>query len=150
MAITNYERGECRTTAGTFKFTEAQIAQIQALYNAQKGKTDEKGAGVPIYQYILECLQTQVFTPDDGWVTVRRPDVDPAVYAWIAGAVDVNSDVGFYAAYIREYTRVQYQLRGGTGDAITLNQRASVNYGVRSCLLPLARRSARPRPSACP
>lgn len=121
MTTVNYDRGECRTATGVFKFTEEQIAQIDALYQIQKDKPSDVGAGVPLYQYILDCISTT------NWLgrRVARDDVDPAVYAWIAGAVDVNSGVGFYADYIREYTRVQYQLRGGTGDANDLNQRAS-------------------------
>jgi len=117
----NYDRGVCRTATGTFQFTEAQIAQIQALLDAQKDKINVTGAGVPIYQYILDCISTT------NWLgkKVARDDVDPAVYAWIAGAVDVNSGVGFYADYIREYTRVQYQQRGGSEDASVLNQQAS-------------------------
>ncbi|MBH9578536.1 hypothetical protein [Inhella proteolytica] len=57
MAI-DYPRGVCRTAAGTFKFSEAQVAHIQTLWNAQKTTINEVGAGVPIHQYVLECIIT--------------------------------------------------------------------------------------------
>ncbi|WKB50836.1 calcium-binding protein [Eleftheria terrae] len=121
MATLTYDRGVCSTAAGTFQFTEAQIARIRAAYEAQKNKHSDVGAGVPLYQLILDCIKTT----DANGNEAPRPDVDPSVYAWIKGAVDVNSGTGFYADYIREYTRVQYELRGGAGDSNLRNQQAS-------------------------
>ena len=121
MTTANYDRGVCQTAAGTFQFTEAQIAHVRELYETQITKPNDTGAGVPIYEFLLACISTV----DASGKMVARADVDPAVYAWISGAVEVNSGVGFYADYIREYTRVQYELRGGKGDANLRNQQAS-------------------------
>ena len=128
---------------GTYPFvlTEAQRAQLQAVMDAQSSQyasdSDQIGLGVPIYELILGFISDEVTTtitrvdnfgiPHEVEITTKVPKdgVDPIVWRWIDGATKVNSGTGFYADFIREYTKIQYTMRGGLGDAVALNQQSS-------------------------
>jgi len=133
----SYQRGN-----GGITLTAAQIAQLEALRTTQQAKFnaqhDALGLGTPMYQLLLSFISDeQVATiqrvdefgiPHDVQVTVQVPKagVDPVVWRWIDGATKVNSGDGFFADFIRDYTKIQYGLRGGDASlAEALNQTAS-------------------------
>jgi Ca2+-binding RTX toxin-like protein len=139
MTVTvNYDRNN---GAYPFVLTEAQRAQLEAVLNAQQNTFDEHhdqiALGVPIYELILSFISDEnaetITTVDQFGIPhvtevvtrVPKAGVDPVVWRWIDGATKVNSGIGFYADFIREYTKIQYAKRGGLGDAVFLNQMSS-------------------------
>ncbi|WP_156114991.1 hypothetical protein [Pseudomonas sp. ML96] len=129
-----YSRG-----TGGITLTEDQQGQLSALLDMQEGlyeqKNEELGLGKPLYEMLLGFISDteEILIYDNfGLVIgaqerqVPKEGVDPAVWRWIQGAPDVNSGQGFFADYIREYTKAQYMLRGGNPDlAADLNQTSS-------------------------
>ncbi|MCV0429071.1 MAG: hypothetical protein K5905_26765, partial [Roseibium sp.] len=93
---------------GGYTFTEEQLAELKALQASVEAQYQQNeyqvGLAVPIYQKILEFI-----SDGDG----PKEGVTPEVWYWINGAADVNNQEGFFAAFIHEYTRIQYELRGG-------------------------------------
>lgn len=117
-----YERGN-----GGFTLSQAQQNELNALLiekdSAFEGNASQVGLGVDLYVMLLGFISdtdpaTGKLVPKDG--------VDPLVWRWIDGARRVNSGDGFFADFIREYTKEQYRIRGGApASAEALNQRAS-------------------------
>jgi Ca2+-binding RTX toxin-like protein len=134
----SYVRGN-----GGISLTQVQLDQLRNLRDTQDLEYQENnaalGLGTPMYELLLGFISdvhTETVVRHDEFgvpyevvVTVQVPKagVDLAVWKWIEGAAKVNSGVGFFADFIREYTKVQYQMRGGTGSAEFLNQKASNN-----------------------
>ena len=88
--------------------------------------------GVPIYEKLLSWISDVEPTGSGqggnptGTRLVPKPGVDPAVWRWIEGATKVNAGEGFFADFIREYTKIQYRIRGGDASlAEAKNQQAS-------------------------
>lgn len=115
-----------------------QCAQLHALLLAQEAlfEVDHAGSGLgtPLYELILSFISdTQVTTVIDGdgnphevITRVPKAGVNPVVWRWIDGATKVNSGEGFFADFIREYTMIQFQMRGGNPAlAEVYNQEAS-------------------------
>jgi hypothetical protein len=68
------------------------IDAIQSAYNAQNWQL--------AYSLVYDAL-------------VALGDVPPAVQIWVGGARNVNGNSGAFAAYIRDYTARQFELRTG-------------------------------------
>jgi hypothetical protein len=83
---------------------QQQIDAIQSAYNSQNWQL--------AYKLVFDAITT-VTTVQDSISLNPSPGVDPAVWLWISGARNVNSDSGAFADYIREYTAEQYLLRTG-------------------------------------
>ncbi len=128
-----YFRGE-----GGYILTAEQRLELENLRNTLSAQVDsvstkaDIGLGVPIYQMLLDLISYEVPITDGSeeivvdYERVPIAGVDAAVFRWIEGAVRVNGGDGFFADFIREYTKIQYQLRGGDlAQAETLNQEAS-------------------------
>ncbi|WP_284733868.1 MULTISPECIES: calcium-binding protein [unclassified Dyella] len=133
----SYQRGN-----GGITLTAAQLAQLEALRSTQQGKFDANHAalalGTPMYELLLSFISDEQVTtetrhdefgvPYQVQTVTRVPmaGVDPVVWRWIDGATKVNSGTGFFADFIRDYTKIQYGLRGGdAAQAEALNQTAS-------------------------
>lgn len=123
---------------GGITLTEPQRAELEALLTAQQVKYTEApfalGLGQPIYYKLLgfisdEVLESSLDAQGNTILTsklVPKVDVDKDVWRWIEGAQGVNTGEGFFAEFIREYTKAQYTLRGGDPDeAEDLNQDSS-------------------------
>jgi len=67
------------------------------------------------YKAVLNAITTITLVPDGSGLLIQGPasGVDPAVWTWIAGAVNVNGNSGAFASYIRDYTAEQYLVRTG-------------------------------------
>lgn len=129
-----YSRG-----TGGITLTTEQQNQLEVLLATQERlyaqKNEELSLGKPLYEMLLGFISDteEVLIYDNfGLVVgtqerlVPKEGVDPAVWRWVQGAPDVNSGQGFFADYIREYTKAQYMLRGGNPDlAADLNQKSS-------------------------
>src|SRR5882724_3526350 len=95
----------------TFMITDQNtINAIQDAYNAQN---------LPLaYTLVFNAITTATVTevPDGAPIVTQAPadGVDPAVWAWVEGAINVNTNSGAFAQYIRDYTAEQYQLRTGS------------------------------------
>ena len=136
---TNYVRGD-----GGVTLTAQQQAQLNLLFQTQQqlasGNPAAEGLGTPLYELILSFISsTQVVTHHDEFgvqyeetIRIPGPGVDPIVWRWIDGASKVNSGEGFFADFIREYTMIQYGIRGGDPAAAEiLNQKASNEIAFR-------------------
>lgn len=98
-----------------FIFTQEQVDRltpiIQAALVSFGENNDASGIFTEAYEAIFEEIsditggQNRNFIPKSG--------VDPSVWAWIAGAQDVNSGVGGFAGFIRTYTEHQHEAREG-------------------------------------
>ncbi|MGH7460423.1 MAG: hypothetical protein ACREMA_05265, partial [Longimicrobiales bacterium] len=122
----SYERG-----LGGFTFSSGQFAELEALRaqlaSAISADPYEVGLGGDVYNAILRMISNTV---NDEYVA--KPGVDPAVWAWIDGAVKVNAADGFFADFIRDYTAAQFELRGLSSPLSPedLNQGASNNIAL--------------------
>lgn len=83
---------------------QQQIDAIQSAYNSQNWQL--------AYKLVFDAITTMT-TVQDSISLNPSPGVDPAVWLWISGARNVNSDNGAFANYIRDYTAEQYLLRTG-------------------------------------
>ncbi|MDQ0474839.1 beta strand repeat-containing protein, partial [Labrys wisconsinensis] len=63
------------------------------------------------WQSTYELVYEALTNPETG---ERYETVDPAVYIWVEGAKKVNGSEGAFAAYIRDYTARQYEIRNGS------------------------------------
>lgn len=105
-----------------FQFTAAESAQIQSLYGtawaAYNADKSQPGIFTALYDLVGGILAS-----DQG----RLDSEDQAVFTWVLGARNVNANVGFQAAFIREFTKIQYDMRNGEApsDPEELIQRAS-------------------------
>jgi Ca2+-binding RTX toxin-like protein len=132
---------------GGYTFTGDQLQTLQALYSdaliifggganvatsqyanflLQNGGAvgaDVRGLAKPIYETIVDYLSA---SPG-----VKLSSVKEEVWLWFNGAIDVNNQVGYQAEFIRKYTVEQYELRGGTEDALPRVQEASNQIGLR-------------------
>ncbi|MGB4058471.1 MAG: hypothetical protein WBK77_10355 [Alphaproteobacteria bacterium] len=95
----------------SFPFTSQQASDIQALLAqaAIDEQTELLGAYTPVYDYIFEAIT-------DGYGTLfesPKDGVELSVWQWVNGARDVNTGTGFFADFIRDYTKAQYELRYG-------------------------------------
>ncbi|QPH54745.1 hypothetical protein [Pontivivens ytuae] len=78
------------------------------------------GLVAPIYDEILQMI-SDGFDP--------APGVDPGSFTWITGASDVNRNSNDQGEFIQEFTKIQYQLYGGEGNAVEVAQQASNGIG---------------------
>ena len=80
----------------SYQFTEDEIAQLQAAR-----ATEDWGHA---YQVLYDLI-----TEPDG--SGPKAGVSQSAWLWINGAHDVNQDIGDFAAFIRNYTNYQMDLR---------------------------------------
>jgi len=80
----------------SYQFSEDEIAQLQAAR-----ATEDWGHA---YQVLYELI-----TEPDG--SGPKAGVSQSAWLWINGAHDVNQDIGDFAAFIRNYTSYQMDLR---------------------------------------
>jgi Ca2+-binding RTX toxin-like protein len=127
----NYSRGE-----GGYTLTSEELTHLIGLRDELLTKTEsaseevrsELGAGQAIYSYLLELISFRVETNQGVPYGERYPNpgVDHSTFGWIEGALRVNAGDGFFADFIREYTKKQFEVRGGPqNSAEQLNQEAS-------------------------
>ena len=106
---------------------QATLRAIALAYN----DADKSQNWAPVYQLILKSMQQSRFVGQRE-IRERHPDVDPAVYLWVEGALKVNTNEGLFATYIRNYTIRQHQLRSGeTEDLAPLIQENSNQIAQR-------------------
>ncbi len=105
------------TNSFTFFDDQSFAAQLQDLLGTAQASAqidpsseETKSAFADVYNYIYDAI-----TVYDGITSAAgpAPDVDPDVWEWVGGARDVNSNTGFFASFIRQYTEAQYDLRYG-------------------------------------
>lgn len=137
-----YERGY-----GGLKLSKEQRDQLSSLFIDQQIKfgqhQDGLGLGTPLYQMILGFISdikiNKVVGPHGVTTTeefVPKAGVDPRVWFWVKGAVDVNRGVGFFADFIREYTKIQYRQRiGNAVEEEQLNRDAEAANQIASNLI---------------
>ncbi|GKW44120.1 calcium-binding protein [Pectobacterium parvum] len=101
MAITyEYHYGN-----GGFILSESQQKELEKLLIKQLALagTGAKSLAVPLYDKILSYLPV--------------PDINVGeyfkIYTWLQGAREVNNDSSVYSVFIRNYTKIQYELRHG-------------------------------------
>lgn len=91
-----------------YNFTLEELEQINLAYeNADAAASNsEAGKFKSVYDLIYSIVTNESFfydTPVEG--------LEENVWIWIGGASQVNSGTGYFADFIREYTRTQYELR---------------------------------------
>ncbi len=86
----------------SYAFTIQELQNIQSVLTAAQST----GNFVAVYQEILYSITDETFSPKDG--------VDPAVWNWVNGALQVNANSGDYASFIRTYSEAQYVIRFGS------------------------------------
>lgn len=124
---------EYKRDTGGFVLSDEQCNQLAQLLDQQKALAgslgaDAKGLGVPIYEFVLECIGLTKPNPDGSTYRVPREGINESVWTWLVGAPDVNAGNGFFGDFIREYTKKQFELRGGSPvEAGRRNQEASNN-----------------------
>ena len=91
-----------------YTFTQAELDQIQAAYDqANTAKADtELGKFRGVYDLIYDIVTDNGFFYDS-----PEAGLEENVWTWIGGARAVNSGEGYFANFIREYTRSQYEQR---------------------------------------
>lgn len=129
--MTTYQRGD-----GGITLNQAQLTQLsddlESAVSEEIESPYDVSLGATIYSDILDDISE--ITVTDGTVTVTPlAGVNLGVWEWINGAILVNEQSGFAAAFIRDFTIFQYQERGLTGDADPgdLTQEASNNIAIR-------------------
>lgn len=132
MLHVNYARGD-----GGLIITADQLDELSVLTSELRGivdsnNRDQLGAGVPVYEALLGWISDEEPTGTgtgqggNGTRLEPNPGVDSAVWRWIEGATKVNSGEGFFTDFIREYTKIQFRVRGGDPAlAESRNQEAS-------------------------
>jgi Ca2+-binding RTX toxin-like protein len=118
---------------GGYTLTPDQLSQLKTILDAQQAaitaNPSGSGLGIPIYEALLSYISTTetIILPDGPPVEIEvpKPGVDQAVWNFIGGAIQANSNVGFVAAFATNYTADQYTERGGQGDGVILAREAS-------------------------
>jgi Ca2+-binding RTX toxin-like protein len=102
------------------------INAIQDAYNAQN---------LPLaYTLVFDAISNVTTAVVDGVpviTTSPAAGVDAGVWAWVGGAINVNTNSGAFAQYIRDYTAEQYSLRTGSTLDPTRIQTASNDIARR-------------------
>ena len=115
----SYTRG-----IGGYTFSTADLTILQQELNGLNSNLELNPAGIGLgwsaYQTILGIIGTRI---EGGWIA--KPGVSREVFAWISGAVRVNSDDGFAAGFIpgsRGMGRVliAWELGGNLGHVVAL------------------------------
>lgn len=91
-----------------YNFTLEELEQISLAYTeaAMSAPNEEAGKFKSVYDLIYSIVTVEGLlynSPVDG--------LEENVWIWIGGASQVNSGTGYFADFIREYTRTQYELR---------------------------------------
>ncbi|MBA0165957.1 hypothetical protein [Pectobacterium sp. CFBP8739] len=109
MAITyEYHYGN-----GGFILSKPQQKELEKLLieQAALASSGAKSLAVPLYDKILSYLPV--------------PDINVGeyfkVYTWLQGAREVNNDSSVYSVFIRNYTKIQYELRYGELNELELS-----------------------------
>lgn len=126
MTIKNvtYTRGSI-----SFAINQIQLDKLIALVEIQEPLISSgygiRGLGDPIYAMLLEFMST---TNSDGvLVPIRTDEPFQLVWTWIKGAQNVNKGHGYFADFIREYTKNQMILRGGDASTVEDLQQSASN-----------------------
>ncbi len=91
-----------------YTFTSAELQEIQTAYQIAEASTADasKGKFKSVYDLIYDIL-----TIDGLFYDAPVEGLEENVWIWIGGARDVNAGEGFFADFIREYTRAQHEQR---------------------------------------
>lgn len=135
----------------SYTFGAKQRADLMALLATATTSNNY----TPVYNYLIcqiSTFQNPNVTPSNVTATdiataVPASDVDTAAWQWVVGACDVNSNTGFSAEFIREYTSEQYALRYGVSMPTGLLQAASNNIIIAVVNDILNKDSANPNPT---
>ncbi|POE08442.1 hypothetical protein BV921_16015 [Pectobacterium odoriferum] len=109
MAITyEYHYGN-----GGFILSEPQQKELRTLLDKQltQSGTGAKSLAVPLYDKILSYLPEPSINVGEYF----------KVYTWLQGAREVNNDSSVYFVFIRNYTKIQYELRYGELNELELS-----------------------------
>lgn len=109
MAITyEYHYGN-----GGFILSEPQQKELRTLLDKQltQSGTGAKSLAVPLYDKILSYLPVPSINVGEYF----------KVYTWLQGAREVNNDSSVYSVFIRNYTKIQYELRYGELNELELS-----------------------------
>lgn len=92
----------------TYAFTASQISQIQLAFTAaDSANLDTKeGKFKGVYDLINSIVTNEGIIYDS-----PIEGLEENVWTWIGGAANVNAGTGYFAYFIREYTRNQYEQR---------------------------------------
>jgi len=128
--MTTYDRG-----SGGITLTLQQVAQLSTLLSQVQDDYEDDPAQIGLVAPLYNLLRSFITETDAAGNEVPKPGVDASVWRWIDGARLVNAGDGFFADFIREYTKSQYSLReGDVGDAEFRNQKASNEIGINVIL----------------
>ena len=91
-----------------YTFTQIELDQITAAFSLAENSALDTQAGKfqDVYDLIYDIL-TEEGTISNGPVD----GLEENVWIWISGAREINSGVGYFADFIRGYTRSQYEQR---------------------------------------
>ena len=90
-------------------FTSEELDEITLAVAAVSSISDQTlGKYRPVYDLIYDIL-----TNNEGYYIRPVEGLETNVWTWVSGAMQVNSNQGYSAYYIREYTRSQYEQRYG-------------------------------------
>lgn len=91
-----------------YTFTQVELDQISAAFTLAENSALDTAAGKfqDVYDLIYDIL-TEEGTISNGPVD----GLEENVWIWISGAREINSGVGYFADFIRGYTRSQYEQR---------------------------------------
>ncbi|MBN3068108.1 calcium-binding protein [Pectobacterium brasiliense] len=109
MAITyEYHYGN-----GGFILSKPQQKELGELLDKQlfQAGTGAKSLAVPLYDKILSYLPVPSINVGEYF----------KVYTWLQGAREVNNDSSVYSVFIRNYTKIQYELRYGELNELELS-----------------------------
>lgn len=129
-----YTRGE-----GGYSFSAQELTQLDGVLKRLAEGIDANpagaGLGAEAYNTVFDMISETVMIEETitdamgATITTFVPKVQPklgvdvGVWTWIDGARKVNANDGFYAVFIREYTKAQLQLRKDSIDSISPEQK---------------------------
>ncbi|KHS91584.1 hypothetical protein RC86_11145 [Pectobacterium brasiliense] len=98
---------------GGFILSEPQQKELRTLLDKQltQSGTGAKSLAVPLYDKILSYLPVPSINVGEYF----------KVYTWLQGAREVNNDSSVYSVFIRNYTKIQYELRYGELNELELS-----------------------------
>ena len=95
-------------------YTDTNTLQVAIA----SGGGEQVGLGQTVYQDILDLISTVIYDPNGNTSPQYIPayGVDPAVVNWVIGALNVNTNSGYEALFILDYSSSQIMLRGLPSD----------------------------------
>ncbi|PID40938.1 MAG: hypothetical protein CR984_00630 [Proteobacteria bacterium] len=105
--------------------TQAYRDYLETVQPGVDGKY-QYGLAAVLYDQIFDYI-SEGSPPED---RAPKAGVDIGVWYWFGGAGEVNRNDSLRGTFIQEFTQIQYNLRGGTGDSALVGQDASNRIGL--------------------